>query len=229
MKNGQGLSLLKTLLVSSRNYMMLFRGRRRLRDVLDRSGVEIYVYDRCSLIDIDLKDAFFYVNSVSQLDEDARMCIKRGLRKGSIVIVEIVPRTRSDIVLVNKLVSQYGIEYTWLKVYDSTNNNGVPLNPLMDAYLPGRHLENIVVEHAFHIRAFRAYRFLRGKDTAIIMDPRTEEVLPVPSGRNVCSGTITYDNGKPQLIAFSGYVFSDTSLGSTMNYKLLELILSFIS
>ncbi len=220
---------MKTLLVSSRNYITLFRSRRRLKDILDKNSIEIYVYDKCSLIDVDLRDVFFYVNSVSQLDEDTRICIKRGLRKGSTVIVEIVPRTRNDVVLVNKLISQYGIEYTWLKIYDSVNNNGVPLNPLMDAYFPEKHLENIIVEHAFHMRVFRAYRFIRGKDTAIVIDPRTEEVLPIPSGKNVCSGAITYNNGKPQLIVFSGYVFSDTSLENTMNYKLLELVLSFIS
>ncbi len=219
---------MKNLLISSRNYMTLFRSRRKLKDVLDRTGVGIYVYDKCSLIDIDFKDAFFYVNSISQLDEDTRLCIKRGLRKGSVVIVEITPSTRNDIVLVNKLLSQYGIEYTWLKVYDSINNNGVPLNPLMDAYFSDNRLEDIVVEHAFHVRAFRAYRFIRGKDTAIVMDPRTEEALPIPSGKNVCSGAITYSDGRPQLIVFSGYVFKDTSLENSSNRKLLELVLSLV-
>ncbi len=220
---------MKALLVSSRNYMSLFRGRRKLKDVLDRSGVEMYIYDKCSLIDIDLKEGFFYVNSISQLDEDTRKCIKRGLRKGSSVIIEIVPRIRNDLVIVNKLLSQYGIEYTWLKIYDSINNNGVPLNPLMDAHFPEKRLENIVVEHAFHIRTFGAYSFLRGKDTTIVIDPVTEEALPIPSGKNICSGALTYNNGKPQLIVFSGYVFSDTSLENVANYNLLELVLLFIS
>lgn len=215
------------LLVSSRNYMTLFRGRRKLKDMMDTNGVEIYVYDKCSLIDIDFKEGFFYVNSISQLDEDTRRCIKRGLRKGSNAVIEIVPRTRSDIVLINRFLSQYGIEYTWLKIYDSINNNGIPLNPLMDVYLPGKRVKNIVVEHAFHIRTFGAYRFIRGKDTAIVIDPLTKEALPVPWGKNICSGAIIYNNSKQQLVVFSGYVFSNTSLENEANYDLLKLILSF--
>ncbi len=212
---------MKTLLTASRNYSVLFRGRRKLKRLLEENRVEIYVYDSCSLIDVDLKEAFFYINSTSQLDEDTRRCIRRGLRRGSLVILEVIPRSRMDIILLNKLLSSYGIEYTWLKIYDSVNNNGIPLNPLMDAYFPEYRIENIVVEHAFHIRAFSAYHLIRGKSTAIAIDPITQEALPVPSGENICAGAITFSNGNPLLYVFSGYVFSDTALENEANLRLL--------
>ncbi len=210
-----------TLLVSSRHYGVLFRGRRKLKKLIEEKGVEVYVYDSCSLIDVDFGEALFYINTTLQLDDDTRRCIRRGLRKGSLVVLEVIPHSRVDIVLLNKLLSSYGIEYTWLKIYDSINNNGVPLNPLMDAYFPKYRIDNVIVEHAFHIRAFSAYHLIRGKNTATVIDPITQEALPVPSGENICAGAIVFSNGNPILYVFSGYVFSDTALGNEANLRLL--------
>lgn len=206
----------------------IWKGFRKLHEYLIKQGYEIGVLDR-SMVSCAV-DIIVYVNSKKYIEEnEIRSYIKYFTRKGAKLIVELVPRSKSDVQVINKLLSSYGMELSWIKIYDPINNNGVPTNPIAKPNaLPGLRNAKIVVEHAFHIRPFASTPLLKGQDTALAMNPDTGEVIPYPKGEDLVYATIRHgDDGNPWVIYFAGYVFRDTVLHND-NLQLLEHILALV-
>ncbi len=161
---------------------------------------------------VETSEVIIYVNSLKNLRDEDRRVIKALVRRGVRLIAEIVPGSRRDIYGINKLVGSYGIEVTWIKAYDPVNNNGVALNP--KAKLTINEYESsteVVVEHAYHVRTNRAKPLLVGYDTALAMNPETNEVVPYPRGNSIVYAAMHIDQLNGSLVAYiAGYVFRDT-------------------
>ncbi len=161
---------------------------------------------------VEANEIVIYVNSLKNLRDEDRRIIKAFVRRGARLIAEIVPGSRRDVYNINKLVGSYGIEVTWIKAYDPINNNGVALNP--KARLTINEHEGsteVIVEHAYHVRIIKAKPLLVGYDTALAMNPETNEVVPYPRGGSIVYAAIHVDQLNGNLVTYmAGYVFRDT-------------------
>lgn len=178
----------------------------------------------------EFKNTLIYINSAKYLNEEVRKLIRFYVRRGARLLVEVVPRSRKDVSVLNKLLSGYGVEYTWIKIYDPLNNNGVPTNPIAN---PSIVLElanaKIVVEQAYHLRSTVSTPLLIGHESALAMNPESNEVIPFPKGTDLVYAAARFNEEQGlQIICFSGYVFRDTVLQGD-NIRLLERILSLLT
>lgn len=175
-------------------------------------------------------NVLIYINSTKYLNEEVRKLIRFYVKRGAKLLVEVVPRSRKDINVLNKLLSGYGAEYTWIKIYDPLNNNGVPTNPIANpSTILGLANARIIVEQAYHLRNTVSIPLLMGHESALAMNPESNEVIPFPRGTDLVYAVARFSEDQGlQIVCFSGYVFRDTVLQGD-NIRLLECILSLLA
>ena len=178
----------------------------------------------------EFRNTLIYINSTKYLNEEVRKLIRFYIRRGAKLLVEVVPKSRKDVSVLNKLLSSYGVEYTWIKIYDPLNNNGVPTNPIAN---PSTILElanaKIIVEQAYHLRNTVSIPLLIGHESALAMNPESSEVIPFPRGTDLVYAVARFSEEQGlHIVCFSGYVFRDTVLQGD-NIRLLERILGLLA